>query len=114
LYSRNKLTLRHKNRVYLYSSKFLKFLLKIQWIFVILLSHFVIGKFRDTSSSVEIRGTWSEKGWEPLFVNCHFSCKTSAGPDVTDGIFFEIRVVWLALKLKCMHNFITNVQAKII
>ena len=32
------LTLRHKNAVYRYSYKYLKFLLKIQWIFVILLS----------------------------------------------------------------------------
>jgi len=43
----------------------MKFLLKIQWIFLILLSFFVIRNFRGTCSSVEIlKG--SEKGWEPL------------------------------------------------
>jgi len=37
LHSRSKLTLRHKNVVYLYNSKNLKIIIKMQWIFVILL-----------------------------------------------------------------------------
>jgi len=44
--------LRHKNGVYLYSSKILKVLLKIQYIFGILLSLSVIGNFRGTCSSI--------------------------------------------------------------
>jgi len=39
-YNRNKLSLRHKSGVYFYSSKNLEVLLKIQWIFAILLSLF--------------------------------------------------------------------------
>jgi len=58
----NILTLRHKNGVYLYGSKTVEVLLKIQWIYVILLSPFVIGYFR---------GTWSEKGWELLYWKMH-------------------------------------------
>ena len=50
----NKLTLRHKSEVYLYSSKNLNVLLKIQWVFVILLSLFVIRNIRGTCSSVEM------------------------------------------------------------
>jgi len=38
--------------------------LKVQWIFVILLSGFVIRNFKGTCSSVDmLRGAWSEKGW---------------------------------------------------
>jgi len=48
------LTLRHKNAVYLYSSKVLKHLLKIRQIIGILLSLFVIGNFRGTRSSIEM------------------------------------------------------------
>jgi len=33
-YNRNKLILRHENGIYLYSSKILKLLLRVQWIFV--------------------------------------------------------------------------------
>jgi len=50
----NKLTLRHKNGVYLYGSKNINVLLKIQWVFVILLSFFVIRNFRGTCSSVKM------------------------------------------------------------
>jgi len=46
--------LRHKNAVYLYSSKILKHLLKIRQIIGILLSLFVIGNFRGTRSSIEM------------------------------------------------------------
>jgi len=48
----NILTLRHKNGVYLYSSTNVKVLFKIHWIFVIVLSFFVIINFRGTCSSV--------------------------------------------------------------
>jgi len=48
----NKSTLRHKSEAYLYSSKNLNVLLKIQWVFVILLSLFVIRNIRSTCSSV--------------------------------------------------------------
>jgi len=36
---------------------------------MVFLSFFVIRKFRDTYSSVDIAEgvQWSEKGWEPLF-----------------------------------------------
>ena len=54
LYSRNKLTLRHKNGVYIWSSKILNILLKIKWIFVILLSLPVIRYLTGTCSSVEM------------------------------------------------------------
>ena len=47
LYSRNKLTLRHK-------IESTKVLLKFQWIFVILLRLFAIRNFRDTSSPAEL------------------------------------------------------------
>jgi len=50
----NILTLRRKKGVYLYSSKNIKVLLKIQWIFVILLSLFVIRNFTGPCSSVEM------------------------------------------------------------
>jgi len=50
----NILTLRHKNGIYLFSYKNTKVLLKIQWIFVILLSFFVIRYFRGACSSVEM------------------------------------------------------------
>jgi len=49
----NKLTLRHQNGVYL-SSKMLKVLLIIQYIFGILLSFFVIRNFMGTCSSIEM------------------------------------------------------------
>jgi len=52
LYS-HKLILRNKNRVYLHISKNLKVLLKIQWVFVTLISLIVIRNFRSTWSSVE-------------------------------------------------------------
>jgi len=52
--SPNKVPLRHKNGVYLHSSKNQKVLFKIQWIFVILLSLFVIGNFGGTCSSVKM------------------------------------------------------------
>ena len=48
------LTLRHRNVVYLYSSKNVKVILKIQWIFVILLSLFVIRNSSSKCSSVEM------------------------------------------------------------
>jgi len=54
LHYRNKLTLRHKNGVRLYSSKNLKVLLKIQWMFIILLSFFVITYSKGTCSSVKM------------------------------------------------------------
>jgi len=47
-------TWRHENEVYLYSSKNLKILLKVQWVFVSLLSLFVIRNFRGTCSSVKM------------------------------------------------------------
>jgi len=50
----NKLTLRHKSGVYLYNSKYLKILLKFQWIFDIFLSLFVIRNFRRTCSSIKL------------------------------------------------------------
>ena len=50
----NVLTLRHKNRIFNYSSKNAKVLLKIQWIFVIVLSLFVIRNFWCTCSSAEM------------------------------------------------------------
>ena len=53
LYSRNEFTLRHENGVYLHSSKILQVLLKIQQIFVIVLS-LVIRNFRGTCSSVKM------------------------------------------------------------
>jgi len=59
----NMLPLRHKNVVYLYSSKNLKFLLKVQWIFLIFLSLFVIrisGVHAHLSKCW--RGTSSENG----------------------------------------------------
>jgi len=46
--------LRHKNGVYLYSFKSLQILLKIQQIFVILLSLVVIRNFRASCSSVKM------------------------------------------------------------
>jgi len=49
-----KYTLRHKYGVHLCSSKNLKFLLKLQWMFVILLSLYVIRNFSGTFSSVEM------------------------------------------------------------
>jgi len=42
------------NGVYLHSSEYLKVLLKIQWIFVIILGLFAIGNFRGTCSFVEM------------------------------------------------------------
>jgi len=48
------MTIYFKKGVHLYSSENLKVLLKIQWIFVILLSLFVMRNFRGTCSSVEI------------------------------------------------------------
>ena len=58
--SRIKLTLRHKTES-TWSS------LEIQWIFAILLSLFVIRNFRVQPHLANCwRGTWSEKGWEPL------------------------------------------------
>jgi len=48
------LTLRHKYGGYLYSSKNTKDLIKIQWIFFILLSFFVIRYFRGRCPSVEM------------------------------------------------------------
>jgi len=55
LHSRNKLTLRHKNGVFLCtSSKNLKVLLKIQWMFVILISLFDLRNVRGTCSPVEL------------------------------------------------------------
>jgi len=69
LHSWHKLTLWNKNGVYLYSSKNLKVLLKIQWIFVILLSVFVVIRSLRIHTHMPKcwRGTWSEKGCEPLF-----------------------------------------------
>jgi len=52
LYSRNKLTLRHKKGVYFYSSKNLIRSTKMQWIFVISIT-LVIRTFRGTFSSVK-------------------------------------------------------------
>jgi len=48
------LNLRHKNGVHLYSSENMKVLIKFQWIFVILLSFFVIRYFGVTCPSVEM------------------------------------------------------------
>ena len=60
----NVLTLRHKNGVYLYSSKNL---IKIKWIYIVLLSLFVIRNFRSTCSSVEMLKRYMvRKGWKPL------------------------------------------------
>jgi len=54
-------------QVYLYSSKNLKVILKVQWIFVILLSLFVISNFKGTCSPVQmLTGYMVDKGWEPL------------------------------------------------
>jgi len=50
----NIFTLRYKNGFFIYSSKNIKVLLKIQWIFVILLSLFVIRNFMGTCTSVEM------------------------------------------------------------
>jgi len=44
-----------------YSSKDLKVLLKIHWIFVILLSLFAIGNFSDTCSSVEMLSGYMDR-----------------------------------------------------
>ena len=46
--------MRHKSGVYLYNSKYLKILLKFQWIFDIFLSLFVIRNFRRTCSSIKL------------------------------------------------------------
>ena len=54
LYNRNKLPLWQRNGVYLHISEKLKVFLKIQCIFVILLSLFAIRNFRGTPSSVEM------------------------------------------------------------
>jgi len=54
LYICNKLTLRHKNGVYLYDSKILNVVLTIQKIVGILLSLFVIRNFRGTCSFIEM------------------------------------------------------------
>jgi len=48
----NNLTSRHKSEVYPYSSETLNIILKIQWVFVFLLSLFDIRNFRGTHSSV--------------------------------------------------------------
>jgi len=50
----HKSTLRNKHGVYLYSSENVKVLLKIQWIFIILLSLFVTRGFRGTCGSVNL------------------------------------------------------------
>ena len=50
----NKLVLRHKSEIYPYSSETLNLLFKIQWVFVILLSLFVMRKVRATCSSAEM------------------------------------------------------------
>jgi len=60
------LTLRHKNGIYLYDSENLKVLLKLRWIFVVLLSLFFTTNVRlgiYAHQSKCWRGTLSEKGW---------------------------------------------------
>jgi len=54
LFTRNKLTLRYQNGVYLYSSENLEVLIKIKWIFLILFSLLVIRNLRCACSSVEM------------------------------------------------------------
>jgi len=48
----NNLSSRHKSEVYPYTSETLNIILKIQWVFVFLLSLFDIRNFRGTRSSV--------------------------------------------------------------
>jgi len=66
------ITLRHKNGVYVYNSKNLKVLIIIQWIFVILLSVFVIRTFRATCSSVEMVKVRERLGTPDLVYNKTF------------------------------------------
>jgi len=63
----NILPLRHKSRVHLYCSKNAKVLLKIQWIFVILLSLFV-NRFQGACSSVEMLKAYMarKRFWRPV------------------------------------------------
>jgi len=55
-YTRNKLSWRHKNGVYFYSSKNLEFLLKVQWIFAIFTQPFFMTNLRGTCLSTELKG----------------------------------------------------------
>jgi len=74
--------LRHQKGIDLYASEDLKILLKIQWIFVILLSLFAIGNFLGYIL-ICWRSPWSEKGCKPLSymkvkdlltINNNFAC----------------------------------------
>jgi len=70
----SKLSLRHKSEVYPYGSKHPNDLLKIQWVFVILLSLLVIRNFsRGTCSSVEMLKVYmaKERLGTPVLVKLH-------------------------------------------
>jgi len=75
------ITLRHIKGIYIRTSKNLKVLLKIQWIFVISLAFFIRNLGVHAHRPKCGRSIWSEKGWEPLVYNTCSHAPDCHAPD---------------------------------